>query len=77
MKKFDVVVWILLIIGGLNWGLVGLFDFNLVAAILGPMTIWSRIIYTLVGLAALYDVIAVKAISRRWHLRYHEPSPAI
>ena len=44
---------ILLIIGGLNWGLVGLADFDLVAAIFGEGSILSRIIYVIVGLAAL------------------------
>ena len=76
MKKFDIVVWILLIIGGLNWGLVGLFDFNLVSFVFGQMTVLTRVVYTLVGLAALYDVLAIGAISRRWHIRFHEPSPA-
>ncbi|OFZ20974.1 MAG: DUF378 domain-containing protein [Bdellovibrionales bacterium GWB1_55_8] len=47
----------LLIIGGLNWGLIGLFQFDLVAAIFGGQAaILSRIIYTLVGAAALYEV---------------------
>ena len=76
MKKFDVVVWILIIIGGLNWGLVGIFNFNLVSFIFVRETILTRIVYILVGLAALYDVLAVKAISKRWHMRFHEPSPA-
>ena len=44
---------ILLIVGGLNWRLVGAFDFDLVAAIFGPMTLLSRLVYVLVGLAAL------------------------
>ena len=70
MKTLDVVVWILLVVGGLNWGLVGVFDFNLVSAIFGEMTILTRIIYILVGLAALYDIIAVKAISKRWGMHY-------
>ncbi|MDD5459037.1 MAG: DUF378 domain-containing protein [Phycisphaerae bacterium] len=76
MKAFDVVVWVLIIIGALNWGLVGLFDFNLVSFIFGQMTVLARIIYTIVGLAALYDVLAVKAIFKRWHVSFHEPSPA-
>ena len=57
MKKFNTLDWIgmiLLIIGGLNWGLVGLFDFDLVAYLFGEMSILSRIIYDLVGLSALY-----------------------
>ena len=49
---------ILLIIGGLNWGLVGLFRFDLVAAIFGEMSALSRIVYVLVGLAAVYKVVA-------------------
>lgn len=44
---------ILTIIGGLNWGLVGFFDFDLVAAIFGPMSYLSRIVYSLVGISAL------------------------
>jgi len=70
MKDFDVVVWIILIIGGLNWGLVGLFDFNLVAAIFGPMSLITRFIYIIVGVAAIYDVLAVKAIWRRWEMHF-------
>lgn len=49
---------VLLIIGGLNWGLIGLFDFNLVSAIFGEGTVLSRIIYILVGLAAIYAAAA-------------------
>ncbi|OQA02190.1 MAG: hypothetical protein BWY69_01178 [Planctomycetes bacterium ADurb.Bin401] len=73
-KTIDVIVWALLIIGGLNWGLVGLFEFNLVAAIFGEMSILSRIIYTLVGFAALYDLFAIKSITRRWGT--HDVTPA-
>ncbi|MHB0858609.1 MAG: DUF378 domain-containing protein [Anaerolineae bacterium] len=50
----DWVALILLIIGGLNWLLVGLFSFDLVAAIFGELSLLSRIVYILVGLAALY-----------------------
>jgi uncharacterized membrane protein YuzA (DUF378 family) len=76
MKTVDLVVWILLAIGGLNWGLVGIFNFDLVAAILGEMTILSRIVYTLVGLAALYDIVAIKAIWKRWGMHFGAPSHA-
>ncbi|MBU6447736.1 DUF378 domain-containing protein [Patescibacteria group bacterium] len=48
------IVWILVVIGGLNWGLVGFFKFDLIAAIFGNMSVVARIIYDLVGLAALY-----------------------
>lgn len=44
---------ILTIIGGLNWGLIGLFGFDLVAYLFGPMTILSRLTYVLVGLSAV------------------------
>ena len=70
MKTMDVVVWTLLAIGGLNWGLVGVFDFDLVAAIFGQMSMLSRLVYTLVGLAAVYDIVAIKAIWKRWGMHY-------
>jgi uncharacterized membrane protein YuzA (DUF378 family) len=66
MKKFDVVAAVLLVIGGLNWGLVGVANFNLVTAIFGNMTILSRAVFTLVGLAAVYQGLSWKAIQRRW-----------
>lgn len=60
MKKKGPVGWIafvLLLIGGLNWGLVGFFKFDLVAAIFGDMTTLSRVVYDLVGLAALFMIV--------------------
>ena len=48
----------LCIVGGLNWGLVGLFDFDLVAYLFGPLSILSRIVYTLVALSAVTLAIA-------------------
>ncbi len=65
MAKFNTWDWValvLLIVGGLNWGLIGIFGFDLVAAIFGEMTFLSRLVYTLVGLSAIY--IAIEAI--RW-----------
>lgn len=66
MKNFDVLAAILLIIGGLNWGLVGLANFDLVASIFGSGASLARVVYAVVGLAALYQVIQWKAIQRRW-----------
>jgi hypothetical protein len=70
MKVIDVIAAILLVIGGLNWGLVGLFQFDLVAtltgATFGEVTIPGAVIYTLVGLAAVYQAVGVKFIQRRW-----------
>ena len=57
MRALNVVTLVLLIVGGLNWGLVGLFGFDLVAAIFGEMSTLSRIVYVLVGLSALYQII--------------------
>jgi len=66
LNALDWIALVLLIIGGLNWGLVGLFGFDLVAAIFGPMTAISRIVYVLVGLAALYAIyMAVRFGSAR------------
>jgi uncharacterized membrane protein YuzA (DUF378 family) len=66
MKKLDVIAAILLVIGGLNWGLIGIADFNLVDAIFGQMQALMRIIYVLVGLAAVYQIFQWKAIQKRW-----------
>ncbi len=53
----DIITLILLIIGGLNWGLVGIFQFDLVAFLFGGQaSIISRIIYTVIGLCALWDI---------------------
>ena len=57
MSVLDWIALILVIVGGLNWGLVGIFSFDLVAAIFGGMSIISRIVYTLVGLAAIYMIV--------------------
>ncbi len=62
MKNTNILITVLLIIGGLNWGLVGLLNFDLVATLLGQMTVFSRIIYTLVGISAIYYLIAWKSI---------------
>ncbi len=56
MKLFNSIVTLLLIVGGLNWGLVGLFEFDLVQSIFGQGTL-MRVIYTVVGLSALSKVI--------------------
>ncbi len=57
MKNLNGLDWtamILLLVGGLNWGLVGAFNLDLVKAIFGDMTLLSRIVYIIVGLSALY-----------------------
>ena len=67
MKALDVIAAILLVIGGLNWALVGLFQFDLVAAIFGGTgTFLARLVYILVGAAAVWQIAQFKAIQTRW-----------
>jgi uncharacterized membrane protein YuzA (DUF378 family) len=66
MKTIDVIVAVLLVVGGANWGLVGLFGIDLVATIFGEMSAASRAVYGLVGLCALYQALGWKAIQNRW-----------
>ena len=56
MKVIDKIALVLIIIGAINWGLIGFFNFNLVSAIFGDMTIISRIIYALVGISGLWGI---------------------
>lgn len=69
MKKLDVIAAVLLVVGGLNWGLVGFFQFDLVAALFGGQyVLLSRLIYILVGLSAVYQAIGLRSIQHRWGL---------
>ena len=69
MRKMDVLAAVLLVVGGLNWGVVGVTGgSDLVGAIFGNLSPVSRAVYTLVGLAALYQALQWKAIQHRWHL---------
>ena len=68
MKTVDVIVAALLVIGGLNWGLVGFFGFDLVKSMLGDMSVLSRIVYVLVGLSAVYQAAQWRSIQQRWGL---------
>lgn len=65
LNGLDYLALVLLIIGGLNWGLVGFFKYDLVASIFGNLSALSRIIYALVGLAALYAIFIMGALARR------------
>lgn len=57
MPVINKITLLLLIVGGLNWGLVGLLGFDLVAALFGEMSLLSRVVYTLVGASALWQLI--------------------
>ena len=64
MTVIDWIAAILLIVGGLNWGLVGLFHFNLVGAIFGVGFI-ARLVYVLVGIAAVYMIFFVTKLGKK------------
>jgi uncharacterized membrane protein YuzA (DUF378 family) len=66
MKKIDVIAAILLVIGGLNWFLVGALNFNLVEFIFSSIPFIQKLIYIIVGLAAFYQIFQWKAIQNRW-----------
>lgn len=70
MKKLDLVAATLLVVGGLNWGLVAIAEFDLVATIggleFGETNAFTRIIYGLVGLSAVYVATQLRAIPSRW-----------
>jgi uncharacterized membrane protein YuzA (DUF378 family) len=68
MGKLNVVDWIallLVIVGGLNWALVGIFKFDLVAWIFGDMSVVSRIVYILVGVGAVYMAIIAAKLGKK------------
>jgi uncharacterized membrane protein YuzA (DUF378 family) len=71
MRKLDVAAAALVIIGALNWGLAGVFHLDLVATVFGmrfgETSPLSAVVYSLVGLAGLYQALTWKSIQRRWH----------
>lgn len=56
-KILKVVAMVLVVVGGINWGLIGFFKFDLVATVFGDMSAVSRVIYALVGLSAIFMLI--------------------
>ena len=69
MRNLDLVVAILLVIGGLNWGMVGLLDFDLVSYLFSGYPVVQNTVYILVGLSAVYQVVSLKAIQARWNVK--------
>ncbi|MCG2700219.1 DUF378 domain-containing protein [Candidatus Parcubacteria bacterium] len=68
MNKLNTLDWValvLVIVGGLNWALIGLFSFDLVATIFGDMSVLSRIVYVLVGLSAVYVLASLGKLARK------------
>ena len=69
MKTLDVIAAVLLIVGGLNWGMWATAEFDLVAALFGGnTTVLAKSVYALVGIAAVYQAASVKAIQQRWNV---------
>ena len=64
MNFLRYTAYVLTLIGALNWGLIGIFGFNLVAAIFGDMTLMSRIIYSLVGVSAIVTALTIHHCDR-------------
>lgn len=64
MKTLNILTLMLVIVGGLNWGLVGLFNFDLVATIFGAGSMLSRVVYILVGISALWQLVPLSAAFR-------------
>ncbi len=68
MNKLNIADWIafvLVVVGGLNWGLIGFFKYDLVAALFGDMSSVSRIVYGLVGVAAIYVLAIATNLSKK------------
>jgi uncharacterized membrane protein YuzA (DUF378 family) len=70
MKKIDIIAAVLVAIGGINWGLIALAEFDLVATLVGlefgETNAASRLVYGLVGISAVYQILQQQAIRRRW-----------
>jgi hypothetical protein len=64
MKTLNLIALVLVVVGGLNWGLVGLFDFDLVATIFGDMSVLSRTVYSLVGLSAVLVAVQLPKLNK-------------
>jgi uncharacterized protein len=64
MNILKIVALVLVIVGGLNWGLVGAFNFDLVATLFGAMSVISKIVYVLVGLSAIYLIVIIKQLTK-------------
>lgn len=73
MKNIDRIAFILIIVGGLNWGFVGFFDFNLVTWAIGTGLL-AKTIYSLVGIAAIYSIVAYPWINDRRSLHINDNS---
>ena len=63
MRAMGFLTAILIVVGGLNWGLVGFLNFDLVATVFGDMSALARLVYVLVGLSAIYQAVNLKSLA--------------
>jgi uncharacterized protein len=68
MRTVDVIAAVLVVVGAVNWGLVGAAQTDLVALLFGAGSLPSSVVYVVVGLAGLYQALQWKAIQRRWRI---------
>ncbi len=78
MKALDIIALTLLIVGGINWGLVGVFGLDAVAALFGVGTVVSKVVYAVIGVAAVYSLYLYLPIlrgedARQGHIDRHIP----
>ena len=69
MRNVDVIAAILLVIGGINWGLVGLLNLYLVEFLFSSVPALMNAVYTLVGVSAVYQIVGLKGIQTRWNVK--------
>ena len=69
MRNVDVIAAILLVIGGINWGLVGLLNLDLVEFLFSSVPALMNAVYTLVGVSAVYQIVRLKGIQTRWNVK--------
>ncbi len=71
MKNLELIAFVLLLIGGINWGLVGMFNYNVVTSLLGDGTTMTKVVYGMVGLGALYEAVKFfRSKSARLHPKH-------
>ncbi|MDR0306574.1 MAG: DUF378 domain-containing protein [Chitinispirillales bacterium] len=65
LNALDWIALIILIVGGINFGLMGFFGFDLIAAVFGSMSFLTRVMYALIGLSGLYTLVISPALGRK------------
>ena len=70
-RTIDVIAYVLLILGALGWGLVGFLGYDVLTSLFDQVTVPMRLFCGLVGIAALYDLLSLPWIVRRWEIHVH------